>query len=132
MTSFLSLPYTQGIELGHVDIISTNELFVPAYNSPVRFLFVDRCLYFLFVLFTRPSRPACVAPYCLSFSLSLQLHLKARHRSLGSHSAVLVDPEQTAVPVTHARYGKTYHMYLENFPASTTLQLDLYRFKVRT
>jgi len=43
---------------------------------------------------------------------------------------VLVDPEQTAVPVTHAKYGKTYHMYLENFPASTTLQLDLYRFKV--
>ncbi|KAM3567625.1 hypothetical protein VYU27_010234, partial [Nannochloropsis oceanica] len=80
-----------GIELGHVDIISTNELFVPAYNSP--------------------------------------LHLTARHRSLGSHSAVLVDPEQTAVPVTHAKYGKTYHMYLENFPASTTLQLDLYRFK---
>ena len=45
---------------------------------------------------------------------------------------MLVDPEQTAVPVTHAKYGKTYHMYLENFPASTTLQLDLYRFKVHT
>ena len=67
----------------------------------------------------------------LPFFLPLQLHLTARHRSLGSHSAVLVDPEQTAVPVTHAKYGKTYHMYLENFPASTTLQLDLYRFKVR-
>jgi len=50
---------------------------------------------------------------------------------LGSHSAVLVDPEQTAVPVTHAKYGKTYHMYLENFAPLTTLQLDLYRFKVR-
>jgi len=60
-----------------------------------------------------------------------QSHLTARHRSLGSHSAVLVDPEQTAVPVTHAKYGKTYHMYLENFAPLTTLQLDLYRFKVR-
>jgi len=36
------------------------------------------------------------------------------------------------VPVIHAKYGKTYHMYLENFPASTTLKLDLYRFKVNT
>lgn len=67
--SFLSLPHTQGIELGHVDIISTNELFVPAYNSPVRFISQSQYLCFLYVLFTRPSRLACVAPYCLPFLL---------------------------------------------------------------
>lgn len=38
--SFLCLSHTQGIELGHVGIVSTNEIFVPAYNSPVRVLSV--------------------------------------------------------------------------------------------
>lgn len=100
------------------------------FSSPPTTLRYVSCRCFSFL--TRPLPPACVDSHFPSFPPPLQLHLTARHRSLGSHSAVLVDPEQTAVPVTHAKYGKTYHMYLENFPASTTLQLDLYSFKVRT
>jgi hypothetical protein len=45
---------------------------------------------------------------------------------------VLVDPDITAVPTTRVKYGKTYHVYLENFPANAEIQVDLLKFKVKT
>ncbi len=111
--------HVQEIELGHVGLTVDKEVYVPKYNSPVRHEspFTDL-----------PILPAPAHPSLLSFPP--QEHFMARHRSLGSHSAVLVDPEMTAVPIMHVKYGKTYHMYLENFPANTEVQLDLYKFKV--
>ena len=118
-------PHVQEIELGHVGFAVDKEIYVPSHNSPVG-VHSSR----------QPIHPSTqgihlLPPSLFLFSFPPQEHLTARHRSLGSHSAVLVDPEMTAVPTTHVKYGKTYHMYLENFPANTEVQLDLYKFKVR-
>jgi len=57
---------------------------------------------------------------------SLQM-LNHNRRHLGIFSTMLVDPAQPVVPLTHVAYEKPYHLYLENFPPSTAVDVDLRR-----
>jgi hypothetical protein len=44
---------------------------------------------------------------------------------------VLVDPDIPAVPTTHVKYGNTYHIHLENFPANSDVHVELLKYKVK-